>query len=116
VFGGGLAYGPAILAEYRKTFVRGQLATAPLAAIAVTVVCETSETRARATDAALAAQGCYPSNIVGTPPQCVAAMRSFAYLFDVNEIIVATFVTGRRARRDLYQSLAEEARLMKPSV
>lgn len=108
IFGGGLATGPDLMARYHKQFVPNTHCVRSHGAIAVTVVCADTEGHARQVDADLVVQGCLKSNIVGSPKQCVAAISLFAEMFEVEEVIVATFVQNGRARDRLYRWLAEE--------
>jgi alkanesulfonate monooxygenase SsuD/methylene tetrahydromethanopterin reductase-like flavin-dependent oxidoreductase (luciferase family) len=111
-FGGGLTDGVGLMAEYRhgnKSCIPGETENA---VIAVSVICAEDAGRAREYDAELVAQGCFKSNIVGTPKQCARTLISFAELFEIDEILVATFLGKRSARWDLYRRLAEELRIM----
>jgi alkanesulfonate monooxygenase SsuD/methylene tetrahydromethanopterin reductase-like flavin-dependent oxidoreductase (luciferase family) len=74
--------------------------------IAISVICADSESRANRCDAELVAQGCYQSNVVGTPKHCAETLKLFGDLFGVDEIIIATFIRNHRERRAIYRQLA----------
>ena len=107
-YGGGLSYGPSLLAGYRARFVPASGSRKARGAIAVSVVCGHTDSEARRLDSDLVQHGAYKSNIVGTPGQCAEAIALFAELFAVEEVFVTTFVPEARARRELYRTLAEE--------
>ncbi len=106
-FGGGLTHGPALLADYRKRFTPCPNGQMPKGAIALSVISARDAAAAARIDDELVAQGAYKSNLVGTPAQCAEAIRSFAEWFGVADVLLATFVRGAEARRDLYALLAE---------
>jgi alkanesulfonate monooxygenase SsuD/methylene tetrahydromethanopterin reductase-like flavin-dependent oxidoreductase (luciferase family) len=114
-FGGGLTIGPPLVAQYRAA-VRPDPTNGPRTAIALSVVCATTDAGATRIDAELVAQGCHPTNVVGSPETCARAIASFAALFEVDEVFVATFMSDRRARIGMYERLAAAMRLRSTKV
>jgi luciferase family oxidoreductase group 1 len=106
IFGGGLAAGVEFIDQYRRSLPAASRRGMPKPLVAVSVVCADTESRARQIDAELVAQGCFKSNIVGTPEQCAETITTFASLLDVREVLVTTFVVDPRARRGMLLRLA----------
>lgn len=110
-FPGWQAFGPELVAEYRRTFRPGPESAGARVMIAVSVACAATEALAARRHENLVARGFYESTIVGTPVTCAGALREIAGRFGADELLVTTWFDDQAERCALYRDLARECGL-----
>jgi luciferase family oxidoreductase group 1 len=101
------SYGPALIREYRQSFLSTAQQSAPYSNIVVAVTCMETDARAQQRDLELLRTG-FTGNIVGSPRRCAQRLLEFGELYGTGEILLATGLEACEERASMYRLLAEE--------
>jgi luciferase family oxidoreductase group 1 len=100
--------GPKMLASYQAGSGRRGL-------IAVAAMCADTDRQARAIEAQSMSDGCYPSNVVGSPRSCLAQLGELAERYRTSDMVLASFSPRARDHVAVIELAAEanhDARLI----
>lgn len=103
--------GPEIMSQYRQEMAARHPAARPQSCLAVTVICMDRGEDARQRQADLVSQGILASYVVGSPQDCCSQIRDLAEQYQLDEILVTTWMQQHDDRCTMYSRLAEEFEL-----